>query len=195
MSNCGEGDARGDAAASAEAQKRRRAAVEALYRDHWRALCVRLRRVFGDGPPDPEDLAQTAFAKFIERADIGELDNPASFLFRIAINEGRDRIRHIVRSNQLITSQLTPPDGADVEQITPLVVYEARQDLQITTDAFNALSQKQQEVIARSRLRGETFAEISAATGWSKADISRTLKSALGALQTALQDASPPDET
>ena len=82
--------------------------VERLYRDHWRGLCGRLRKVFGNGPPEPEDLAQTAFAKLIEYTDPATLEDPASFLFRIAINSGRDRRRHIVRAQALIEAQLAP---------------------------------------------------------------------------------------
>src|SRR5687767_15869104 len=80
--------------------------VERLYRDHWKILCARLRKIFGNGPPEPEDLAQTAFTKLIEYTDPSTLDDPASFLFRIAINSGRDRRRHIVRANALIEEQL-----------------------------------------------------------------------------------------
>jgi RNA polymerase sigma factor (sigma-70 family) len=170
------------------AQTRNLGLVERLYRDHWKSLCGRLRKVFGNGPPEPEDLAQTAFAKLIEYTDPATLDDPASFLFRIAINSGRDRLRHIVRAQALIEEQLAPQRLEPVDRITPSNVYETRELLSVTERAIATLTPKQRAVLIRSRLKGETFEQIRDACGWSKADISRTLQAALGVLQSAMRE-------
>jgi RNA polymerase sigma factor (sigma-70 family) len=170
------------------AQARNLSLVERLYRDHWKALCARLRKIFGNGPPEPEDLAQTAFAKMIEYTDPSTLDDPASFLFRIAINSGRDRRRHIVRANALIEELLVPQALEAVDRITPSNVYETRERMAVTERAIATLTPKQREVLLRSRLKGETFDEIRDVCGWSKADISRTLQAALGVLQSAMRE-------
>lgn len=170
------------------AQTRNLNLVERLYRDHWKNLCVRLRTVFGNGPPEPEDLAQTAFTKLIEHTDAATLEDPASFLFRIAINAGRDRRRHIVRAKALIEEQLAPQGLDQVDRITPSNVYEVRECIAVTERAIATLTPKQREVLIRSRLRGETFEQIRDACGWSKADISRTLQAALGVLQAATRE-------
>lgn len=162
--------------------------VERLYRDHWKVLCARLRKVFGSGPPEPEDLAQTAFTKLIEHTDPATLDDPASYLFRIAINSGRDGRRHIVRANALIEQQLVPHGVEPVDRITPSNVFETRERMAVTERAIAMLTPKQREVLIRSRLKGETFDQIRDACGWSKADISRTLQAALGVLQSAMRE-------
>lgn len=162
--------------------------VERLYREYWKNLCGRLRKVFGSGPPEPEDLAQTAFEKLLEYTDAARLEDPASFLFRIAINAGRDRRRHIVRVKALIEEQLAPEGLEPVDQITPSNVYESRERMAVTERAMAALTPKQREVLIRSRLKGETFDQIRDACGWSKADISRTLQAALGVLQSAMRE-------
>ena len=170
------------------AQRRDPGLVERLYRDHWKSLCGRLRKVFGSGPPEPEDLAQTAFTKLIEYTDPSTLEDPASFLFRIAINSGRDRLRHIVRARDLIEEQLAPQRLEPVDRITPSNVYETRERLAVIERAIASLTPKQREVLTRSRLKGETFEQIRDACGWSKADISRTLQAALGVLQSAMRE-------
>ena len=173
---------------SPNAQARNSSLVERLYRDHWKALCARLRKVFGNGPPEPEDLAQTAFTKLIEHTDPATLEDPASFLFRIAINSGRDRRRHIVRANALIEAALAPQGLEPVDRITPSNVYETRECVAVTERAIAMLTPKQREVLIRSRLKGETFDQIREACGWSKADISRSLQAALGVLQSAMRE-------
>src|SRR3990170_2111095 len=131
------------AADSPNPQARNLSLVERLYRDHWKALCARLRRVFGNGPPEPEDLAQTAFTKLIEHTDAATLEDPASFLFRIAINSGRDRRRHIVRANALIEAVLAPQGLEAVDRITPSNVYESRECIAVTEQAIAMLTPKQ----------------------------------------------------
>ena len=178
---------REDGADEADPARRRR--IERLYREHWRPLYARLRRVFGDGPPDPEDLAQTAFQKLIEQDALDAIRNPGGFLFTVAVNKGRDGQRHIARAERLLKEEGILLRQEEVDQITPLNVFESREALSATTAAIARLSAKQREILARSRLKGETFDAIRAATGWSKADISRQLAAALKALNEAARDA------
>ena len=178
---------RTDIASEDEASRQKIKRIERLYRDHWKDLCARLRRVHGNGPPEPEDLAQVAFAKLIEQVDLATIDNPGAFLFRIAINTGRDRLRHMNQTTRLIRDELPCLEGDGLDQNTPSNVYESRERLSVTAAAIQMLSPKQREILVRSRIKDETFDQISDATGWSKADISRTLKSALLALQAAMR--------
>lgn len=187
----GEDNRKGEAVVPFDVSRRRR--VERLYREHWRPLCARLRRVFGDGPPDPEDLAQTAFQKLIEQDALDAIRNPGGFLFAVAVNKGRDGQRHIARTERLLREEGILLKQDDMDQITPLNVYESRAALSATTAAIARLPAKQREILARSRLRGETFDAIRAATGWSKADISRQLAAALKALNEAAREAADAD--
>ena len=38
-----------------------------LYRDYFGQLSGTLRKIYGNGPPDPNDIAQQAFEKVIKR--------------------------------------------------------------------------------------------------------------------------------
>ncbi|MGD1954218.1 MAG: hypothetical protein ACFBZ9_03055, partial [Sphingomonadales bacterium] len=44
--------------------------IRTLYEQHSPVLIAALRKDFGDGPPDPEDIAHQAFQKIIERAKL-----------------------------------------------------------------------------------------------------------------------------
>lgn len=66
------------------------ATLERLYRDLFPRLVARLRRIYGPGPPDPEDLAQTAFARAMKDDGWEKMSNPMAYLFRIAVNAGLD---------------------------------------------------------------------------------------------------------
>lgn len=162
--------------------------VERLYRDYWGILCRRLRRIYGDGPPEPEDLAQIAFARVIEQYDHESIERPGALLFRIAVNAGLDNARKNTRARRFIDDELAYLEGSRVEEITPSDVYESKARLRALEQAIATLPQAQREALLRSRLKGESYSEIAAAIGSSPASISRSLASAMKTLALALGD-------
>src|SRR5262249_32309170 len=57
-----------------------------LYGRYRTELIAFIRRKFGSGPPDPEDIAQQAFANFAAIGPRDSIANPRAFLFRTAHN-------------------------------------------------------------------------------------------------------------
>ena len=159
---------------------------ETLYRHHLPELKARLRRLFGDGPPEPDDLAQIAFARAIQIDGFPSLENPRGYLFRIAVNAGLDAKRRSATAGRYVESEKNAVSNDGLENFSSSNVYEARQKLAILEEALKQLSDKQREIIVRTRLKGETYAEIEKDTGWSKADISRQLRRALDELAKAV---------
>lgn len=166
----------------------RDALLTRLYRDHYRELCARLRRLFGAGPPEPEDAAQMAFAKLSAIEDLSRIEHPRAFLFRTAVNLSLNAIDRVRVARRFAEKELSAANTPIVEENTPEDVFSMRQRLEHTQAAFARLTEKQKEIVIRSRIRGETYAEISRATGWSQADISRQLKAALSAMLDAINN-------
>lgn len=159
--------------------------VEALYRNNFADLCRTLRRLYGYGPPEPEDLAQQAFEKMQSLETVEHIENPRAFLFTIAINLGLKSIRRLQRARAYVAEQLQRP-GIGLEEIDPSRLYQGKEQIRALEGAMAMLSQKQREIVIRSRFHGHTYAEISRTTGWSEADISRQLNAALKILMKAV---------
>ncbi|PHZ84780.1 RNA polymerase sigma factor [Paremcibacter congregatus] len=159
--------------------------VEKLYRKHSGELTSWLRQRYGDGPPEPSDITQIAFAKLAALQDHAHIQNPKAFLFATAINIATSSIGRIIRARQFFQSELDNMEY-QVEQITPERVLEDKRRLEIINAAIAALPEKQREILIRSRIEGKTYIEIRKETGWSKAAISRHLNAGLAALQKAL---------
>lgn len=178
-----------ETAAQAKAlnQDRHALFLDKLYRQHSSELCGRLRNMFGSGPPDPEDIAQAAFAKMGEIKDIEAIRHPRAFLFKTAINLGLNAKSRAATAQTFIDGALAEAEDAILEQRTPETVFSLRQRLSMIEDVVATLPAKQREVLIRNRLKGETFAAIREATGWSQGDISRQLNSALASLQDAMR--------
>jgi DNA-directed RNA polymerase specialized sigma24 family protein len=82
----------GDAAPGALTSDTQRP-LDRIYRQHWDEICRYVRRSFGAGPPDPEDVAQAAFARFAALDVEVQVANPRAFLFRTAHNIAIDARR------------------------------------------------------------------------------------------------------
>lgn len=159
-----------------------------LFRDHYGELVGRLRKVFGAGPPEPEDVAQAAFSKLAGLENLTHIRSPRAFLFRTAINIGLNSNDKIRRGRTFVKSQIDGKSHPDVEEISPETVLMGKQDLERVAGAIRQLSPKQKEILFRNRFRGQTYAEIKKDTGWSEADISRQLGKIMALLQNEVAD-------
>lgn len=167
-------------------------ALEDLYRAYRGPLVAWLRQRFGPGPPHPEDIAQAAFAKLIAFDGLGRADHIRSYLYAIAVNTARDEMQWIRRTDRFIERELRET-GRGLEEITPERICSGRLDVDRMAELMEQLSAKQREIVQRSRILGQTYAQISEETGWSIADISRQLTAALTFLKLGL-DAIRPDQ-
>ena len=155
--------------------------LTALFRNYETELIAKLRRVYGNGPPDPEDIAQSAFSQMASMRVHDHIEDPKAFLFKIALNIGRRATGRIAATRKLISQELKNV-APQLEEITPERLYESKERLAAMNQAIERLTPKQRDILIRSRMKGETYAEISAATGWSLAAISRQLNAALAQL-------------
>lgn len=162
--------------------------LEALYRQYWAELCKYLNRTFGPGPPDPEDVAQAAFAKYASLDDRSRIQNPRAFLYTTARHLVMDYQRQSKRLSGYIDDALYRAWGLDLEQITPERVLIEKERFQIIEAALKTLSPKQRTLLALHRLHGISYSEIRQRTGWSKADISRNMAAAVLVLKKALEE-------
>ena len=163
----------------------RHSLLEALFNAHGNELKHTLRRLFGDGPPDPEDLVQSAFSQIANLKSDHPIENPKAYLFKVAINLGRRSVKHIASTRTFMETQAAFV-GEEVEEISPERLLVSREEISTLDRALKALSPRQREIIVRSRLKGETYAQITAATGWSAPVISRELNAALKTLEASL---------
>ena len=130
-------------------------------------------------------LAQAAFAKLSEMPNLHEIENHGAYLFRAAVNNGLNAIAHLARVRRFVEREFAVATEQDKNALWDVLSKEKA--LQNVEAAMALLSKEQREIVMRSRLRGETYEEISAATGWSKAFISRRLTEALSTLFAAAE--------
>jgi RNA polymerase sigma-70 factor (ECF subfamily) len=94
---------------------------EGFFEAEYARLVRALYLVTGD-PVEAEELAQEAMVRLLERWDrVREMDSPAGYLYRTALNVHRSRLRRLAaRARRLVS----PAPGAD-----PAAAAEARDEL------------------------------------------------------------------
>lgn len=170
----------------ADQGERRKKQIDQLYRQHKRALTARLRKVYGAGPPDPQDLVQIAFAKLAATDDIDAIRKPGAFLFRVAVNAGLDQVDRLASARRFEEEQLRAV--TTVQTATPETVYLGQEALLRLGRMVDALPAQQREIVYRARFKGETLTEIAQDMQVNVSSVSRQLAKAMARLRTGLNE-------
>jgi RNA polymerase sigma factor (sigma-70 family) len=94
---------------------------ERFFRTEYPTLCRALTLLTAD-PTEAQDLAQEALARVYERWDrVAEMDSPGGYLYRVALNLHRKRVK---RQSRPAGVRPGPDAGAD-----PAEVIEARTEV------------------------------------------------------------------
>lgn len=165
------------------------ARLDDLYRAHFSELCANIRKSFGSGPPEPEDAVQTAFEKFAKLENPDGVKDARAFLYVAARNVVLDHKRSAKVANAYIAEQIALDYELKLEGITPERVVDSKQRFETLVAAMRSLPEKQQLILAMSRLEGKSYAQIREETGWSAGDISRNMNAGISALVIALKRA------
>ncbi|MEM8988688.1 MAG: sigma-70 family RNA polymerase sigma factor [Pseudomonadota bacterium] len=163
----GASDAPNEAMADSEIQQRQQR-VSRLYQDYHRPLVATLRKMYGDGPPDPEDVANEAFHRIVARDDVGSIDNLKAFVWRIAKN--------IVLKSRRDSARRSRRDF-DVENIffpeksyesTPERIIEAREQLRAINLLLRTMPETRRHAFILHRIEGLSITETARNLGMSR---------------------------
>lgn len=149
--------------------------MEALYREHGRALFRYLVRMTGDADL-ADDVMHDAFQRLLERPPRRDT-NLKGWLFRVATNRLRDSQRQSARQLRLLADrgaaalQADPPPPPD----RAVLVSEARARARTVLDALN----ERDRAILLMREEGFTHREIAQAVGTTTKSVGTLIARAL----------------
>lgn len=150
-----------------------------LYRRHWHELVRYVRRSFGEGPPEPEDVAQTAFTHFSALARPEVVENPRAFLFQAARNilideHRRAKVRRAAVETGLLEQLHESSDDHDPER-----VIAARLQLEQLESALMRLPERMRSALTMHRIDELSYVEIARRLGVSQTEAKRLVAKAL----------------
>ena len=160
-----------------------------LYRRHWVELTAYVRRTFGAGPPEPEDIVQGAFARFAALDGAAEVANPRAFLYRTAHNivmdhRRREAVRSRLSAEVAIVEVGDGPANTDAER-----VLSARERLAIVDAAVRAMEPRRRKVLIMHAIHGLNYTEIGRRMRISPTRVTQLFADAVAICNKALRDA------
>ena len=148
-------------------------AVSKLYQEYFRELSGNLRAMYGDGPPDPDDVAQQAFQKLIERGDVASIANIKAFVWRTARNLifSAKRADAVRSKYEFEVKQTFFPVKSVVS--TPESIIEARDQLKAITTVLLKMPKKRQRAFVLHRIEGLSLTEVGRRLGISRSTVAQ----------------------
>ena len=169
--------------------------IASLYKERAAKLTAGLRKRFGDGPPDPEDVAHEAFQKLIERGGHADIRDLNAFLWRTArnliINARRAQDVRSTRDYE-IEQLFFPMRGGDP---TPETVLGAREELQAVNEALRAMPEKRRRAFLLHRIEGLAVVEVARRLRISRSPAQRHIDRAAADIQIRLARLRRDEET
>lgn len=158
---------------------------ELLYRRHCSGVIGYVRRTFGPGPPDPEDVAHVVISRFVTIDGAERVGNAGAYLRRMAHNyvlESHRRDR--VGERSLVQLRILNGESAD---FTPEDIIVSKQELNRLDAALAQLKPKQRVALLLHRIDGLSFAAIARELGMSASGARQLVESAHKACVAAMR--------
>jgi RNA polymerase sigma factor (sigma-70 family) len=161
-----------------------------LYESYCAELCNYLKRTFGAGPPDAQDVVHEAFAKFAALRERTSVHNPRAYLYRSSYHIYIDERRRLSNWRNGVAPALADA-GSQNDEITPERVFIANERLESLRHAIQSLPVERRRSFLLHRLYGLSCAEIARRDGYSESAIKKHIALAMADIDAALtkQDA------
>lgn len=158
-----------------------------MYRQVWPELCRYVTARFGRGNLDPEDVAQSAFAKFL--ALDRRVENPRAFLFQTVRNIVTDYHRHRTRRDASLDELRNRAEERNGHDFSPEGRLLEKERFQILADVLMHLPAPHRRMVLLNRYEGLTCEEIGDRFGISAAAVQKQIVRTLAKCAAAIEAA------
>ncbi|MEM1112868.1 MAG: sigma-70 family RNA polymerase sigma factor [Pseudomonadota bacterium] len=157
-----------------------------LYIDFAPILAKSLRRAFGNGPPDPEDAAQQAFERVLERTDLAAIRDLKAFLWGTARNfmlSGSRSAATAFKYQRDVTAKFYSHQSYGID---PQRVINAREHVAQINAALERMPERRRRAFYLRRVEGLAIREVAQRLGISPAATSKHIAAASAELDILL---------
>ena len=152
--------------------------------DDYAPLRSRLARRLGS-PDAADEVLQEAYLRLGKLDDLGAIQHPRSYLFRIALNIAADRRRSEAR--RLDRSEVELLLQVETDELDPERIAAARSSVRGLAQALEELPARRRAIFLAARTEGKPIADIAAQFGISTRMVERELKQALDHCRARLE--------
>ncbi|MEM0912452.1 MAG: sigma-70 family RNA polymerase sigma factor [Pseudomonadota bacterium] len=170
------------------------ARLSELYINFAPCLSKRLRAMYGDGPPDPDDVTQTAFNNLLQRKDIDDIQDLKSYLFQSARNlfftlVRKENLMNPKKSSEPQDVLLHLTDDSDPERVSI-----AQEHIALLKIAIDGMPHKRRQAFMLNRFKGLNITQVASHLGISRATASEHIAKATLELNNVIRPNENRDE-
>ncbi len=177
-------------APSQEQEAAQQSALDTLYRDHREQLAAHLRKAFGDGPPDPDDVAQEAFHRLMRQESLDHVKNLKAFLWRTARNILLSQKRNIETRSRFDYEIEHLFFAAESPALTPERVLIVQDQLRRVAEVLDKMPARRRKAFLWNKVEDMTLTEIGKRLGIHRRAVARHVAQAAYEIDTALLEVS-----
>ncbi|MEM8497172.1 MAG: sigma-70 family RNA polymerase sigma factor [Pseudomonadota bacterium] len=163
--------------------------IAVLYDSALDELVKFLRGRFGAGPPEPDEVAQKAFARLLERDTLPDnLGEARALLWRTASNVAISEYRAIQVRREHGSRVSLMQNQTEGYLFSPERVVLAKEQLERVVDALELMPNQRRRVFVLVRIEGLTHNEAAKRLGISRPAVSKHMALAATDLYSAAQE-------
>ena len=163
--------------------------IARLYGEHADTLRRYIAGRFGSGPPEPEEVAQAAFAKFAGQADISAVTNPRGFLFTIACNIVTDHHRRARYRDGVQRDLMIHNEANSLSELSPERVLLGKEQFAVFEAALQKMPAMRRRIFLMVRNEGLQPAELARRFGITENAVHKHVSRALADCAVAFEKA------
>ncbi len=167
-----------------------KALIEALYREHHRALIAFLSRMPVEGM-EPEDIAQEAYYRLARMDNFSDVSNPRAFLFKTATNLVNDVYRRNFRRSVKETIDFSEFELAASDPSQERIV-QSKQEVALIRKALKEMNPNAMAVLTLHRFGGRSQKQIAAELNLSLSMVEKYMNRAVNFLRERVLAADGP---
>lgn len=160
-----------------------------LYEDCCDELTGYLRKRYGDGPPDPSDIVQSAFEKLSQHKLLDSVDNLKAYIWSTAHNLMRNEFRGASVRKAHLDREINEADPHECDRFDPERVIMAREELDLVLEVLDELPSRRRDIFLACRIDGLNPRQAGEKLGISRSSAVRHLALASEAVAKAMKKA------
>jgi RNA polymerase sigma factor (sigma-70 family) len=161
-------------------------ALGILYERYWPELCGYLRKTFGIGPPDPQDIAQQTFLRYAAIPGPEDVRNERAYLYRIAHNILMEEHRRLAVRRAAVAG-IVSRSLPCADELTPERVLLASERLDVLCEVIRTLPKPRRRSFLLNRIEGLPCAEIARRTGYSESAVKKHVNLVMADFEAAIR--------
>jgi RNA polymerase sigma-70 factor (ECF subfamily) len=146
--------------------------LDEAYRRYRGEVSAYIERKFGRGPPEPDDVAQTAFLRFASYARDNPIENPRAFLYTLARNIVLDHRRR-AQVAEAHARELKPSLADAPYEFSPERVLLDRERLGLLVEALTQMPLRRRRMVLMNRFENLSCEEIGRRLGVSTSTVQK----------------------